>query len=151
MWIARSVCPKVWSDVGFFLGILWGHEHIAGKGEVSHGCVYLHVYPDKATGGDLHTILHSLKTRYKSHLRARESRAQIFNSRHISDRSSHIKDRKQVGHWEGHAVIGAARKQPIVTLVQRKAALLSWPSYPAGSLIGWDGPLNKILSSCIHG
>jgi IS30 family transposase len=47
-------------------------------------------------------------------------RGQIPNRRPISERRSHIEDRKQVGHWDGDTVIGAAHKQAIVTLVERK-------------------------------
>lgn len=33
---------------------------------------------------------------------------QISNLRPISERPSHIEDRKQMGHWEGNTAIGAA-------------------------------------------
>ena len=88
---------------------------------VSHECVFLHVYANKAAGGDLHKNLRSQKPRRKRHLCGRDRRGQIPNRRPISERPRHIEDRKQVGHWEGDTVIGAAHKQAIVTLVERKS------------------------------
>jgi IS30 family transposase len=50
---ARRVDSKVWSDVDFYQGIQWSLEQIAGKVAFSHESVYLHVYANKAAGGDL--------------------------------------------------------------------------------------------------
>jgi IS30 family transposase len=132
------VDPKVWSDVAFFLGLQWSPEQIAAKVEVSHESVYLHVYANKAAGGDLHTHLRSQKPRRKRHLCGRDRRGQIPNRRPISERPSHIEGRKQVGHWEGDTVIGAAHKQAIVTLVERKSgfALLAKVSNKTADLEG---------------
>ena len=135
---ARRVDPKVWGDVDFYLGIQWSPEQIAGKFEVSHESVFLHVYAKKADGGDLHKNLRSQKPRRKRHLCGRDRRGQIPNRRPISERPSHSEDRKQVGHWEGDTVIGAAHKQAIVTLVERKsgfAVLAKVPNKSAG-LVG---------------
>ena len=97
----RRLDPKVWADVDFYLGIQWSPEQIAGKVAVSHESVYLHVYANKAAGGVLHAHLRSQKPRGKRHLCGRDRRGQIPNRRPISERPSHIEDRKQVGHWEG--------------------------------------------------
>lgn len=81
---------------------------------VSHECVYLHVYANKAAGGDLDKNLRSQKPRRKRYLCGRDRRGQIPNRRPISVRPSHIEDRKQVGNWEeGDTVIGVAHKQAI--------------------------------------
>lgn len=76
---ARRVDPKVWADVTFYLGIQWSPEQIAGKVAVSHECLYLHVYADKASGGDLHKNLRSQKPRRKRYLCGRDRRGQIPN------------------------------------------------------------------------
>lgn len=117
---AWRVDATVWSDVAFYLALQWSPEQIADKVGVSHECVYLHVYANKAAGGDLYKNLRSQKPRRKRHLCGRDRRGQIPNRRSISERPSHIEDRKQVGHWEGDTVIGAAHKQAIVTLVERR-------------------------------
>lgn len=135
---ARRVDPKVWTDVAFFLGIEWSPEQIAHKVGVSHESVYLHVYSDKAAGGNLHKSLRSQKPRRKRHLCGRDRRGQIPNRRPISERPSYIENRKQVGHWEGDTVIGAAHKQAIVTLVERKSgfAVLAKVSNKTSDLVG---------------
>ena len=103
----------------FYLGIQWSPEQIAGKEVVNHESVYLHVYANKAAGGNLYKNLRSQKPRRKRYLCGRDRRGQIPNRRPISARASHIEDRKQVGHWEGDTVIGAAHKEAIVTQVKR--------------------------------
>jgi IS30 family transposase len=135
---ALRVQPKVWAEVNFYLGIQCSSEQIAGQVSVSHECVYLHVYGDKAAGGDLHKNLRSQKPRRKLNLCGRDRRGQIPNRRPISERPSHIEDRKQVGHWEGYTVIGTAHKQAIVTLVERKSgfAVLAKVSNKSAVLVG---------------
>jgi IS30 family transposase len=80
--------------VDFYLGIQWSPGQIAGKVAVSHESVYLHVYANKAVDGDLHKNLRSQKPWRKRDLCGRDSRSQIPNRRPISDRPSHIEDRK---------------------------------------------------------
>ena len=135
---ARRLDAKVWTDVAFYLGLQWSPEQIAGKVAVSHECIYLHVYKNKASGGDLHKNLRSQKTRRKRHLCGRDRRGQIPNRCPISERPSHIQERKQVGHWEGDTVIGAAHKQAIVTLVERKSgfAVLAKVPNKTADLVG---------------
>lgn len=135
---ARRVDANVWADVSFYLGLQWSPEQIAHKVGVSHECVYLHVDADKAAGGNLHKNLRSQKPRRKRHLYGRDRRGQIPNRRPISERPSHIEQRKQVGHWEGDTVIGAAHKQAIVTLVERKSgfAVLAKVLHKSADLVG---------------
>jgi IS30 family transposase len=135
---ALRVQPNVWAAVNFYLGIQWSPEQIAGKVSVSHEFVSLHVYADKVAGGDLYKNLRSQKARRKRHLCGRDRRGQIPNRRPISERPSHIEDRKQVEHWEGDTVIGAAHKQAIVTLVERKSgfAVLAKVSNKSADLVG---------------
>ena len=135
---ARRIDAKVWTDVAFYLGVQWSPEQIASKLEVSHESVYLHVYADKAAGGALHKNLRSHKPRRKRHLCGRDRRGQIPNRRAISHRPAHIELRKQVGHWEGDTVIGAAHKQAIVTLVERKSgfAVLAKVTNKSADLVG---------------
>ncbi len=118
---ARRVDAKVWADVDCYLRLQWSPEQIANKFEVSHESIYLHVYADKAAGGNLHKNRRSQKPRRKRHLCGRDRRGHIPNRRPISERPAHIEARKQVGHWEGDTVIGALHNQAVVTLVERKS------------------------------
>lgn len=135
---ARRVDSQVWADVAFYLGLQWSPEQITDKVAVSHESVYLHVYADKAAGGDLHQSLRSQKPRRKRYLRGQGRRGQIPNRRPISERPDHIDERKQVGHWEGDTAIGAAHKQSIVTLVESKSgyAVLDKVSNKSADLVG---------------
>jgi IS30 family transposase len=93
----------------------------------------------KAAGGVLHAHLRSQKPRRKRHLCGRDRRGLILNRCPISERPSHIEDRKQVGHWECDTVIGAAHTQAIVTLVELKRgfAVLAKVSNKSADLVGW--------------
>lgn len=118
---ARRIPSWVWPKVAFFLGVQWSPEQIAHELPLSHESVYLHVYADKAKGGRLHKDLRSQKPRRRRCLSGHDRRGQIPNRRTIGERPTHIEARKQVGHWEGDTVIGAAHQQAIVTLVERKS------------------------------
>lgn len=118
---ARRIEAWVWTEVACYLAVQWSPEQIADRLPVSHECVYLHVYADKARGGKLHKGLRSQKPRRKRHLCGNDRRGQIPHRRPIGERPTHIERRKQVGHWEGDTVIGAGHSQAIVTLVERKS------------------------------
>lgn len=75
----------------------------------------------KSAGGNLHKNLRSQKPRRKRHLCGHDQRGQIPNRRQISEIPCHIENRKQVGHWDGDTIIGAAHIQAIETLVERKS------------------------------
>jgi IS30 family transposase len=57
----------------------------------------------------------------KRRLCGRDRRGQIPDRRPIGERPAHIEAHKQVGHWDGHTVIGAGHSQAMVTLVKRKS------------------------------
>lgn len=134
---ARRLEAAVFSDVALYLGLQWSPEQIADKLAISHESVYQHVYADKAAGGHLHQNLRSQKPRRKRYLQGRDRRGQIPNRRPISQRPSHIDARRQIGHWEGDTIVGAAHKQAIVTLVERKSgyAVLAKVSHRSADLV----------------
>ena len=63
--------------------------------------------------------------------------ARLLVERPISERPQHIEARSQIVHWEGDTVIGAAHKQAIVTLVERKSgyALIAKVSNKTSDLV----------------
>ena len=98
----------------------WSPAQIANQVGISHETIYCHVYAYKAAGGSLSAVALSKKCK-KRYAGDRERRGQTIGRRAIVERSVHIETRSQVGHWEDDTVIGAAHKQAIVTLVERKS------------------------------
>jgi IS30 family transposase len=118
---ARRIRPSDWTDVVDLLGQQWSPEQIAFEVPISHETIYRHVYAEKALGGHLYKNLRCQKKRRKRYAGGRDRRGQIIGRRPISERPSHIDDRRQIGHWEGDTMIGKRHKQAIVTLVERKS------------------------------
>ena len=135
---ANAVAPWVKDEVNALLRVQWSPEQIASQLPISHETVYQHVYADKAQGGALWKNLRCQKQKRKRYAGGRERRGQIPNRRPLSDRPLHIEARSQVGHWECDTVIGAAHKQAIVTVVERKSgyAVMAKVSNKTSDLVG---------------
>lgn len=84
-----------------------------------HETLYLHVYVDKAAGGNLWKILRCQKQKRKHYAIGRDRRGQIPNRWPLRERPVHIEQRKQIGHWECDTVIRANHNQGIVTFAER--------------------------------
>ena len=135
---ASTLAPWVKEQANVLLKLQWSPEQIAGKLPVSHETLYLHVYADKAHGGNLWKNLRCQKQKRKRYASGRDRRGQIPNRRPLSERPAHIEGRKQVGHWECDTVIGANQKQAIVTVVERKSgfAVMAKVSNKTADLVG---------------
>ena len=135
---ASTLAPWVKEQASVLLKLQWSPEQIAGKLPVSHETLYLHVYADKAHGGNLWKNLRCQKQKRKRYASGRDRRGQIPNRRPLSERPAHIEGRKQVGHWECDTVIGANHKQAIVTVVERKSgfAVMAKVSNKTADLVG---------------
>jgi len=118
---AARISPLDWAQTVDYLEQKWSPEQIANQVGISHETIYRHVYADKAMGGSLWEQLRCQKKRKKRYASGRDRRGQIVGRRPISERPEHIEARSQIGHWEGDTVIGAAHKQAIITLVERKS------------------------------
>ena len=99
----------------------WSSEQIAARFPISHETLYQHFYANMAQGGILWKSLRCQKQKRKRYAGGRDRRGQIPNRRPLSERPLHIKDRKQIGHWECDTVIGASQKGAVVTMVERKS------------------------------
>ena len=137
---SRNATPITASDWGKAVDCLlaqWSPVQIANQVGISHETIYRHVYADKAAGGNLYQQLRCQKKRKKRYASGRDRRGQIVGRRPISERPEHIEARSQIGHWEGDTVIGAAHKQAIVTLVERKSgyALIAKVSNKTSDLV----------------
>jgi IS30 family transposase len=135
---ANTLAPWVKEQASELLQLQWSPEQIASKLPVSHESLYLHVYADKARGGTLWKNLRCQKQKRKRYASGRDRRGQIPNRRPLSERPAHIDKRLQVGHWECDTVIGAAHKQAIVTVVERKSgyAVMAKVSNKTSDLVG---------------
>ena len=118
---AAKITADQWNQTVDCLLAQWSPVQIANQVGISHETIYRHVYADKAAGGNLYQQLRCQKKRKKRYASGRDRRGQIVGRRPISERPAHIETRSQVGHWEGDTVIGAAHKQDVVTLVERKS------------------------------
>ncbi|MDH6299753.1 IS30 family transposase [Polynucleobacter sphagniphilus] len=118
---AAQITADQWNQTVDCLLAQWSPVQIANQVGISHETIYRHVYADKAAGGNLYQQLRSQKKRKKRYASGRDRTGQIVGRRLISERPAHIETRSQVGHWEGDTVIGAAHKQAVVTLVERKS------------------------------
>ena len=104
----------------------WSPEQISGRLRsdktlsISHETIYLHIWDDKATGGQLHKHLRcAAKKRRKRH-NSYDSRGRLAGKRHISQRPRWVEKRKSIGHWEVDTVVGVGSKDCVATLVERK-------------------------------
>jgi IS30 family transposase len=118
---AAQITTDQWDQAVDCLLAQWSPVQIANQVGISHETIYRHVYADKAAGGSLWEQLRCQKKRKKRYASGRDRRGQIIGRRPISERPEHIEARSQIGHWEGDTVIGAAHKQAVVTLVERKS------------------------------
>lgn len=104
----------------------WSPEQISGRLRsdktlsISHETIYIHIWDDKATGGQLHKHLRcAVKKRRKRH-NSYDSRGRLAGKRHISQRPRWVEQRKSIGHWEVDTVVGVGSKDCVATLVERK-------------------------------
>jgi len=114
----RQITDVNWLCVEGYLREQWIPEQIASEVSMSHETIYRHVYADKAIGGDLYKRLRCQRKRRKRYAGGRERHGQILGLRPICERPRHIEERRQIGHWEGDALIGKSHKHPIVSLVE---------------------------------
>jgi IS30 family transposase len=131
---AVHINPKDWDIAVTCLHKKWSPEQIVDQVGIP---IFLHVYADKAAGGSVWEQLRCQKKRKKRYASGRDRRGQIVGRRPIGERPEHIEARSQIGHWEGDTVIGAAHKQAIVTLVERKSgyALIAKVSNKTSDLV----------------
>ena len=121
---ARCILASDWLRIEAHLRDDWSPEQIAGRtGLVSHESIYLHVYRDKAGGGDLHQHLRCRKKRRKRYGSGRDRRGQIKGRVPICERPKVVDAKRRLGDWEGDTVIGASHRGALVTLVERRSQL----------------------------
>jgi IS30 family transposase len=94
------------------LKLEWSSEQIAGwlklnrKRSICHESIYLHIWEDKRTGGDLYLDLPQQGKKYDKRSNGKSTRGQIINRVCIDDRPSVVDSKSRIGDWEIDTVIG---------------------------------------------
>lgn len=127
----RRLGASAWAFARRKLKEDWSPEQIAGRtrrsghGRISHETIYRRVYADKRAGGTLWTHLRCQKKRRKRYGSGQERRGQIPGRVSIEARPQIVERKARVGDWEGDTMIGAGRRQALVTLAERKTQYLA--------------------------
>lgn len=107
------------------LRIKWSPEQISGwllneqEELISPESVYLHVWADKQSGGDLYTHLRRQGKKYDKRRNGKSTRGQIKNRVSIDDRPQVVDDKSRIGDWEIDTVMGKGHSGALVTIVER--------------------------------
>lgn len=105
------------------LRLQWSSEQVASPLPVSHETLYQRVYADKTQGGNPWKNLRCQKQKRKRYVGGRDRTGLSPSRKPFSESPAQVKGRKQVGHWKCDTVIGANRKQAIVTVMERASGL----------------------------
>lgn len=103
----------------------WSPEQIAGwlrkenKLSVSHECIYLHIWKDKAAGGKLYLHLRRHGKKHQKRSNGKTNRGQIKNRVSIDERPQVVDEKSRIGDWEIDTVIGKGHSGALVTIVER--------------------------------
>jgi IS30 family transposase len=109
----------------------WSPEQVSGwlrlHGllSISHETIYLRVFHDKRTGGELWTHLRQATKKRRKRYRSHDSRGRVAGKRHISERPSEVEAREVSGHWEIDSIMGDDHgRHSALTVVERKTGYL---------------------------
>lgn len=124
---ALQFSAQQWAHVHAYLRLDLSPQQCSGRLllehalQISHECIYQHVYQDKAQGGDLVRLLRCQKLRKKRYASGHERRGTLKRRVSIEQRPQVVDQRSRIGDWEGDTVIGKGRQGVLVTLVERKS------------------------------
>jgi IS30 family transposase len=127
----ERITSETWEIVERYLRLDWSPEQVAGflrvEGllSISHESIYVHIWHDKALGGELWKHLRQATKKRRKRYGAYDSRGRLAGKRHISERPPEIEARTVPGHWEIDTVVGPDRgRHSIVTMVERATGFL---------------------------
>ena len=107
----------------------WSPEQISGwfREEqgflIRHETIYLHIWADKRSGGQLFQYLRRKGKAYQSRNKNKQAgRGFIKNRVSIDERPSVVEDKSRIGDWEIDLVIGKGHSGALVTIVERKTS-----------------------------
>lgn len=154
----RRISAATWAFTEARLAEPWNLEQISGylkaNGQpgISHETIYRHIYADRRAGGDLHRALRCQKARRKRY-GGRDRRGIIPNQVSIEQRPAIVDTRRRFGDWEADLVIGAAHRQALVTLNERKsryALIAHVPDRTAEVVSNAMISMLEPIKACVH-
>jgi IS30 family transposase len=120
-----------WLLVAQLLELDWSPEQVAGWLRlhellaISHETIYLHIWRDKRSGGQLWRHLRQAGKRRRKRYGAYDSRGRLAGKRHISERPAEVETRTVIGHWEIDTVKGDDQaRHSVLTMVERATGYL---------------------------
>lgn len=109
--------------------IEWSPEQISdwlwaeSEHQISHETIYLHIWTDKRSGGDLYSYLRRQGKKYDKRRNGKSTRGCIKNRVSIDDRPAIVDSKSRIGDWEIDTVIGKGHSGALVTIVERVTKL----------------------------
>jgi len=122
---AIKMTPEMIKLIESKLRLKWSPEQVSGwlldeRDELlSHETIYLHIWADKAAGGDLFTLLRRKGKAYQPRSKGQAGRGHIKNRVSIDERPKIVDEKGRVGDWEIDLVIGKGHSGALVTIVER--------------------------------
>ena len=120
-----------WILVEHLVGLDWSPEQVSGwlslHGilSISYETIYLRVWHDKRTGGDLWTHMRQATKKRRKRYRSHDSRGRLAGKRHISERPPEVEGRQVPGHWEIDSIMGNDHgRHSALTVVERTTGFL---------------------------
>ena len=120
-----KMTPGAVSLIESKIRINWSPEQISGwllaekHIRISHETIYLHIWSDKRTGGNLYAHLRRQGKKYNKRRNGKSGRGQIPDRQCIETRPGIVNEKRRVGDWEIDTVIGKNHQGALVTLVER--------------------------------
>ena len=103
----------------------WSPEQISGwlleekEQLLSYETIYMHIWDDKRSGGDLYSYLRRKGKKYQPRSKKQAGRGCIKNRVSIDERPAIVDAKSRIGDWEIDLVIGKGHSGALVTIVER--------------------------------
>lgn len=120
-----KMIPSMISTIESRLRLDWSPEQISGwlletrKQLISHESIYLHIWADKQSSGNLYMHLRRKDKKYNKRRNGKSTRGQIKNRVSIDDRPEVVDKKSRIGDWEIDTMIGKGHSGALVTIVER--------------------------------
>jgi IS30 family transposase len=152
--VKPRIMPQDWQLVEEKLREDWSPEQISGIMKktgfsISAEWIYLYVYADKRTGGELWKHLRQQKKRRKR-AGGRDRRGKIPNRVGIEERPAIVDERKRLGDWEGDTIVGKGHRGAVLTLVERQSGYVLLGRLPRRTADNVTAQATRLLGAIPH-